>query len=140
MKLIRLAPVEYSNGNIQNIRNIPKFFQKERLKRAFLRFFCKFLSDEVEIVFWEGEAKRSKLFISKFGHRKVLRKWFWSYLDLKNESSERLERALFSFFANFWVTKLKPFSGKVKQSVQNYLYQHLVIGSFWETGFEVTLS
>ena len=140
MKLIRLAPVEYSNGNIQNIRNIPKFFQKERLKRAFLRFFCKFLSDEVEIVFCEGEAKRSKLFISKFGHRKVLRKWFWSYLDLKNESSERLERALFSFFANFWVTKLKPFSGKVKQSVQNYLYQHLVIGSFWETGFEVTLS
>ena len=27
-------------------------------------FFCKFLSDEVETIFWESEAKRSKLFKS----------------------------------------------------------------------------
>ena len=46
----------------------------------------------------------------------------------------------FSVFANFWVTKLKPFSGKVRQSMQNYLNQNLVIGSFLENGFEATLS
>ena len=37
---------------------------------------CKFLRDEVEITFSESEAKRPNLFKSKFGHRKVLRKWF----------------------------------------------------------------
>ena len=36
----------------------------------------KFLSDEVETIFWESKAKRSKLFKSKSGHRKLLRKWF----------------------------------------------------------------
>ena len=37
---------------------------------------CKFLSDEVETIFWESKAKRSKLFKSKFGHSKLLRKCF----------------------------------------------------------------
>ena len=46
----------------------------------------------------------------------------------------------FSVFANFWVTKLKPFSGKVRQSMQNYLNQNLVIGSFLENGFEASFS
>ena len=44
------------------------------------------------------------------------------------------------FFTNFWVTKLKPFSGKVRKSVQNCLNQNLVIGSFFKNGFEATLS
>ena len=71
--------------------------------------FCKYLSDEVQTIFCESEAKLWKLFISKFGHRKLLRKWFWRYLELKNECSKSLKRAFFSVFANFWVTKLKPF-------------------------------
>ena len=49
--------------------------------------FCKFLSDEVETIFWESEAKRSELFKSKFGHRKLLRKWFWSYLEPKKKKN-----------------------------------------------------
>ena len=102
--------------------------------------FCKFLSDEVETIFWESEAKHSKLLKSKFDHRKLLRKWFWSYLELKNECSERLKRAFFSFLANFWVTKLKPFTGKVRQSNQNYLNQSLIIKSYLQNGFEVILS
>ena len=57
----------------------------------------KFLSDEVESIFWESKAKRSKLFKSKFGHRKLLRKWFQRYLQLKTECSERLKRPLFSW-------------------------------------------
>ena len=48
------------------------------------------------------------------------------------------EEGIFWFFANFWVTKLKPFSGKARQSFQNYLNQDLVLGSFLENGFEDT--
>ena len=50
------------------------------------------------------------------------------------------EKVLFQFFPKFWVTKLKPFCGKVRQSVQTYLNQNLVIVSFLENGFEATLS
>ena len=63
--------------------------------------FCKYLSDEVKTIFRESEAKRSKLFKSKFSHRKLLRKWFWSYFELKNECCERLNRAFFSFLQIF---------------------------------------
>ena len=45
--------------------------------------FCKLLSDEVEIIFWEIETKRSKLLESKFGHRQRVRKWCWIYVEPK---------------------------------------------------------
>ena len=38
--------------------------------------FCKLLEDEAQTVFWESEAKLSKLFKSKFGWRKILGKLF----------------------------------------------------------------
>ena len=60
-------------------------------------FFCKFLSDEVETISWKSEPKRSKLFKSKFGHRKLLRKWVWSYLELKSEFLEPWVRAFYNF-------------------------------------------
>ena len=63
--------------------------------------FGKFLSDEVETNFRESEAKRSKLFKLKSGRRKLLRKWFWSYLDLESECSERLKKPYFSFLQIF---------------------------------------
>ena len=69
-------------------------------KRHF-SFSWEFLSDEAETISWESEAKRSKLFKSKFGHRKFLRKWFWSYLELKNECSERMKKAFFIFLEIF---------------------------------------
>ena len=50
------------------------------------------------------------------------------------------EKSIFQFFANFWMTKLKPFSGKVMQSVQNYLNQNFVIRSFLENGFRASWS
>ena len=60
--------------------------------------FCNFLSDEVESIFWESEkAKCSKLFKSKFGHLKLLIKWFCSYLELKNQSSQRFKKPFFKF-------------------------------------------
>ena len=63
--------------------------------------FCKFLSDEVESAFWEKEAKRSTLFTSKFSHRELLSRWFWSYIKLENECFERLKRAFLSFLQSF---------------------------------------
>ena len=50
------------------------------------------------------------------------------------------EKTIFQFFANFWVTNLKQCSGKVRQSVQIYLNQNLVIRTFLENGFGATLS
>ena len=65
--------------------------------KGIFQFFCKFLSDEVETLFWEIHAKRSNLFKSIVGHRNFLRKWFWSYLEHENKCSERLKRAFFSY-------------------------------------------
>ena len=45
-------------------------------EKVIFQIFFRFLSDEVETIFWESKAKRSKLFKSKFGHRKLLRKAF----------------------------------------------------------------
>ena len=65
-------------------------------KRQFSDFY-KFFSDEIETKFLEREAKHSKLFKSKFGHWKFLRKRLWSYLQLNNECSEHFKSAFFSF-------------------------------------------
>ena len=108
--------------------------------KEYFLVFCKFFIEEVEAIFWESEAKHAKPFKTKFGHRKVLTKWFWSYLELRNECCDRLKRAFFSFFANCWATKLKPFSGKVRQNVQDCLNPNLGIGSLLENGFERILA
>ena len=65
-------------------------------EKVIFQFFFKILIEEVGNIFWEGEAKCPKVFKSKVGHRKLLKKWFQKYLQLKTESSERLKRALFS--------------------------------------------
>ena len=98
------------------------------------------MSDEAQTIIWESETKHQKLFKSKFGQKKLLRKWFLSYLAFKNDCSEHLKRAFFrGFFANFWVRKLKPFSGKVRMSLLDDLNSMMVAGSFSESGFDVTL-
>ena len=58
--------------------------------------FYKFVRDEIESAFWENEVNRSKLFKAKVGHRKNLRKWFWSYLEVKDKCSEPLEMGFFT--------------------------------------------
>ena len=80
--------------------------------KAIFLFFGNISSDEVETTFWENEAKRSKLSKSKFGHRKLLRKWVWSYLKLKNECSEHLKRAFFIFLQIFEWLSWTHFLGK----------------------------
>ena len=59
--------------------------------------FLHFLSDEVETIFWESEAKHQKLFKSKPGDRNYLRKWFWSFFELKNQYHGSLKTAFVSF-------------------------------------------
>ena len=69
--------------------------------RNHISAFCKVLSDEVKTPFWKKEAKRSTLFKSKFNHKKILRKWFWSYQKLENEYFEGLKRVFLSFLQSF---------------------------------------
>ena len=90
----------------------------------------KFLSDKVETIFWERQGKRSRLFKSKFRSRKLLRKWFWSYLELKKKFCERLKRALFRFLQLFESQSWNHFWRTLEKSIQRYLNQHLVIGTF----------
>ena len=50
----------------------------------------------------------------------------------------RILKWKFSVFCIFWVTKLKLFSGKVRQSIKNCLNANLVMGTFLEN--EASLS
>ena len=103
--------------------------------------FLQFLNDEAEIIFWKSKAECLKLFKSKSSQRNLLRKWFRSFVELKNQYCGHLKIVFFIFlFLSFWLTKLKPFPGKVRQSVQNYLNQYLIIGSFLKNDFEAILN
>ena len=71
--------------------------------------------------------------------------WAFQKMVLKPPSAQKrmfwaFEKDILQFFADFWVTKLKPFSRKVRQSVQNNSDQNLVIGSFLENDFEASWS
>ena len=72
-----------------------------RLKIAYIFLgFCKSLIDKVETIFWESKAKCSKLFKSKFSHRKLVRKWFLSYIELK-KNVPGVWKMRFSVFCKF---------------------------------------
>ena len=72
----------------------------ERLEREIFGFL-QILSDKVETILWESKAKHQKLFKSKLGHTNLLRKWFRSFLELKNQYCGRLKIAFFSFLQDF---------------------------------------
>ena len=61
----------------------------------------KFLSDEVESIFWESKAKRSKLFKSKFGAGKLLGKYFWTDVEPKKPMFWAFEKVTFQVFFKF---------------------------------------
>ena len=100
-------------------------------KRLFAVFW-KFLSDEVKTIFWESEGKRSKLFKSKFGHKKLLRKWFRSYLELKNKCYERLKRAFFSFLQIFGWQSWNLFLGKRENVAKNFSIKSALFRVFYK--------
>ena len=77
----------------------------------YFQFLANFWVTNLKPFFCESEAKRLKLCKFKLNHRKGFIKCLLSYLELKKEYSEPLNLTFFRFFANFWVTKLKPFIG-----------------------------
>ena len=86
--------------------------------------FCIFLRDEVKTVFWERKTEPLLSFKFKFGHRKLLRKQFWYYLGMKNESSEHWKSAFFRVFLYFWLRKLKTVSRKLRLNIKNCLIRN----------------
>ena len=76
------------NGFEATLRSKPTVLSV--FKGSFLVFF-NFFSDKVELIFWESEVTHQKLVESKFGHRKLLRKWLSSFLELKNKYYGRLK-------------------------------------------------
>ena len=107
-KRSRLLKLKFGRGSFQENSIEAKLSCNTNvlsLWKECLSVFCKFLSDEVESISWKSHAKRSKLFKSKFGPGKLLRKWFRRYLELKNECCGHLKRAFFSFLQAFeWKT------------------------------------
>ena len=114
-KIFKFDGFEATLRSKANVVNLVKcFWSNLELKvwKGHFSVFCKFLSDEVETIFRESEAKHLRLFKSKFGHKKLIRKWFRSYLELKNECCERLKRAFFSFLQVFEWRSWNHFLGK----------------------------
>ena len=106
----------------------------ECLKRPFFSFFEIFewwswnlfqgnwgkVLKSVGIKIWSWEPSYKMVFDQPSAQRRI----FWA-----------IEKSIFSFFVNFWVTKLKSFSEKVGQSVKIYLNKYLFMGTFLENGF-----
>ena len=64
-----------------------------------------------------------------FEQPSVQKEMFWGF-----------EKSIFQFFASFWVTIVKLFPDKLKQSIQDYLNQNWVMGNFVENGCKATFS
>ena len=98
-------------------------------------FFCKHLSDEVETILWESEAKHSKLFRSNFRYMGHLTKWFWGNFQLKNEWSECLKRAFFTFLQTFewrsWKHFLVKWGKALKLLKSRFGHRKLLRKWFW---------
>ena len=85
---VRESVKKYLNENlvewsiIENVvHNLTSKVNVANVWKEHFSVFCWFLSDEFETLFWKSEGKHSKLFQSKFSHKKLLRKWFRSYLE-----------------------------------------------------------
>ena len=101
--------------------------------------FCKLFSDKVETIFWESEAKHSRLLKLKCGCRSFLQNGFEATLSW-NTNVLSLWKEHLSVFCKFILPNLIPFAGKVTQSVRSCLNENLVLGNFLENGFEGILS
>ena len=89
--------------------------------------FLQFLSEEVK-PFSEKVKQNTKSCLNQFGHKNFLRKSFWSFLQWVLWA---FEKGIFQFFANFWVTKLKPFSGKARHiAAKRFCIKSVLLGAF----------
>ena len=96
-------------------------------ENCFFNFSYQFLSDKVEIIFWENRGTTLKSAKSKTCRREDFRKRFRNYISFESKCSLRLKIVFFvAFFINFYVTKLKPFSGREKDYLRNCLNEKFV--------------
>ena len=107
-------------------------------KRIF-QVFAKFWVTKVKLFSEKGRQSEAVYLNQKFVIRTFLGNGFGATLRWKTNIVS-VWKEHFSVFASFWVMKSRPFSGRVRQSIQNCLNPYLVIGSFLENGLEVTLS
>ena len=98
-----------------------------------------------ETVFRKSKSEPPKWFHLKVCQTKSFENWFWSYFEVKNKYSKRLKMDFFCLFffvfcfSHLSVNKLKMFSGKARQSIQNCVNPKSDIENVLENGFKTTL-
>ena len=63
---------------------------------------------------------------SKIGHWKHSRKWFWSYLKVKNKCSEGSNVTFFTFFGKFWSDEVETVFREIK-SDSDWFWSYLEV-------------
>ena len=108
-------------------------------EKSFFQLFANFWVTKLKLFSGKGWQSVQDCLSENLGIRIFLENGFGETLRAQKRIFWAFEE-YFQLFVNFWVTKWKPCSGKVRQNVQNYLLKNLVIGSFFEKYFEATLS
>ena len=110
----KAKPFKFLKSKVYHLKRFRKLFWRSSCvqnqmfweKRIF-SLLTNFLTDDVEAVLRESEAKLWELPSPKVCQSNYFRKWFWRYFEAKNECPE--------------CSKI-PFSGKVKQRLQRTFY------------------
>ena len=93
--------------------------------------FFKLLSNEVETIIWEIRAKLLKLFKPKVSYRKLFRKWFSIYLQMKSKCSELLKNVFFSVFFKFFEWRSwNRFLGNRRNVLKTFNIMFPLLGEF----------
>ena len=108
-------------------------------EKSFFQLFANFWVTKLKLFSGKGWQSVQDCLSENLGIRIFLENGFGETLSSKTNLLS-VWKEYFQLFVNFWVTKWKPCSGKVRQNVQSYLLKNLVIGSFSEKYFEATLS
>ena len=110
------------------------------VSKSHFLLFCKYFTDQVETFFWWKVRQTNQNFSnSKLFTGSILENSFEAALRSKL-MLWTFENAIFQFFTNFWVATLRPFSRKVRQSVQKCLNRNSVLGNTLENSSEGTSS
>ena len=94
--------------------------------------FFKLLSNEVETIIWEIRAKLLKLFKPNVSYRKLFRKWFSIYLQMKSKCSELLKSVFFfQFFLKFFEWRSwNRFLGNRRNVLKTFNIMFPLLGEF----------
>ena len=107
-------------------------------EKSIFHFLASFWVKKLKSFFEKVRQRLENYLNQNLGIGRFLENGFEATLNSKT-NVRSFENSIFWFFISFWVTKVKPFFGKVRRSIKNYLNQNLVTGSFLEKGFEDTL-